>query len=172
MPIREFHDLNAPIASAIDDREYAIPDINFYSTFAVQNHLSTPRLMRALSGNSNTMKPYATLKPMTNCCIHQQQCLPVYQQSPIILSSKENIPPIEASCGNSLMISTNRILDNKHPSIKELNSDDLIFIENVGHGLFGSIYLAQIKIMKNDNKVETQTVIVKSLNDNVDVNNR
>ncbi|CAF4323948.1 unnamed protein product, partial [Rotaria magnacalcarata] len=89
------------------------------------------------------MSPYPTLKPAMHCCVHQQQYQPLYQSSPMIFSPIEDVPPIEAICGNNLMITINRMVDNKQISIKELNNDDLIFIENIGHGLFGSIYLAE-----------------------------
>ncbi|CAF3471573.1 unnamed protein product [Rotaria socialis] len=172
LPIREFHDLNGPIMSAMDDREYTVPDINFYSTFSPQHPISSPHLIRAPTLNSNMMSPYPTLKPAIHCCVHQQQYQPLYQSSPMILSAIEDIPPIEAICGNNLMITINRMVDNRQISIKEINSDDLIFIENIGHGLFGSIYLTELKIINNDNKMEKKSVIVKSLNDNADEKHR
>ncbi|CAF3793230.1 unnamed protein product [Rotaria sordida] len=172
LQIREFHDLNAPIESAIDDREYAIPDVNFYSTFSPKHNLTSPHLIRPLTINSNNMNSYPTLKPILHCCIHQQQQkqhLSMYQQSSILFSSIEEIPLIEATCGNSLMITMNLIMDNKQISIKEINSDDLICIDNIGHGLFGNIHLAELQITNNDNQIEKQNVIIKSLNENVDV---
>lgn len=133
LPIREFHDLNRPVASAMDDREYAVPDVNFYSTFSPKHNFYSPRLIRT---------------PISHCCMHLTMC----QQSSI-----EGISSIEATCGNNLMIKTNLSEENQQILIKEMNSDDLIFIEKLGEGLFGSIHLAEI------NK---QNVIVKSLNDN------
>ncbi|CAF4679630.1 unnamed protein product [Rotaria sp. Silwood1] len=168
LQIREFHDLNAPIENAIDDREYAIPDVNFYSTFSPKHNLTSPHLLRALTINSNNMNSYPTLKPISHCCIHQQQYLPIYQQSPILFSPIEETSPIEATCGNSLMITMNIVMDNKQISIKEINNDDLTCVENIGRGLFGNIHLAEVKVTNNDNKIEKQNVIIKSLNDNVD----
>ncbi|CAF3991272.1 unnamed protein product [Rotaria sp. Silwood2] len=169
LQIREFHDLNAPIESAIDDREYAMPDVNFYSTLSHKYNLTSPRLFRALTINPNNMNSYPTLQPISHCCFHQQQYLPMHQQSPMLFSQVEESPPVEAPCGNSLMITMNIIMDNKQVSIKEINSDDLICIENIGHGLVGSIHLAELQVTNNDNEIKKQNVIIKSLNDNADV---
>jgi hypothetical protein len=168
LPIREFHDLNAPIASAIDDRDYAIPDVNFYSTFSPQHNLYSPRLMRTSTTNSGSINnPYATLKPIPHCCVHQQQYLTMCQSSSML------IPPIEATCGNSLMIKMNMMMiENQQILIKEINTDDLVFVNNIGHGLFGNIHLAELKILHNDNQIEKQNVIVKSLNDNIGDNQK
>lgn len=145
LPIREFHDLNAPVASAIDDREYAIPEVNFYSTFSPQHNLYSPRLMRIST---------------PQCCIHQQQqqqYLTMYQQPSMVISSIQEVQPIEAICGNSLMMT---IMEYQPMIIKEFDINDLVLIKKIGDGSFGSIHLAELKIMNNKN------VIVKSLNDN------
>lgn len=168
LPIREFHDLNPPIDNAIDDREYAIPDINFYSTFSPTHNLSTPHLIRASTVDPNNMHSYLTLKPISHCCIHQQQFLPMYTPSSMLLAQVEDFPPIEANCGNSLMITMHRTMDDEQITTKEINSDDIIFGENIGHGAFGSVHLGEMQFINNDNKVEKQTVIIKLLNDNVD----
>jgi hypothetical protein len=160
LPIREFYDLNAPIASAIDDREYAIPDVNFYSTFSPKHHLYSPRFMRTSTTNSGSINPYSILKPIPQCCIHQQQYSTICQPVPIMISSIQESLPIEATCGNSLMMTMNTIEENQMMLIKEINSDDLVFMTKIGEGLFGSIHLA----MNNDK----QHVIVKSLNENAD----
>ena len=171
LPVREFHDLNVPVESAIDDDDYAIPDVNFYSTFSPKHTLSSPHLIRTSTMiNSNNVKTYSTLKPILPCCIHQQQYLSMYQQSsPILFSLMDETPTVEAPCGNSLMITMNMYIESKQISIKDINSDDVVFIANIGHGLFGSISLAEIKLINNDNKIEKRNVIIKSLNDDVDV---
>ncbi|CAF4788550.1 unnamed protein product, partial [Rotaria magnacalcarata] len=77
--------LNAPVTSAVDDRDYAVPDVNFYSTFAHSPHMNLHRKhMPPLSSTSSyTCSPrlvrpaninrYPTLKPLpTHCCLHQQ----------------------------------------------------------------------------------------------------
>lgn len=95
LPIREFHDMNGPIHSAVDDREYAVPDVNFYSTFAHSPHMNvhqkyappvlpststymcSPRLIRPV-----TRHCYPTLKPINpHCCIHQQYLTMQMRQS-------------------------------------------------------------------------------------------
>ena len=120
--------------------------------------------------NSNNTNSYTTLKPILHSCIHQQQYLSMHQQSsPMLFSLMEETPSIEAPCGNSLMITMNMYLENKQISTNDINSDDLVLIENIGHGQFGRISLAEIKLINNDNKIEKQDVIMKSLNDNVDV---
>ncbi len=162
LPIREFHDLNAPIPSAIDDREYAIPDVNFYSTFSPRHDLYSPRLMRT------STNAYPTLKPIPHCCIHQQPYSTICQPSSIMISPIQEASPIEATCGNSLMMSMSIIEENQSMLIKEINSDDFVFITKINEGLFGSIHLAEMKMMSDDNKIEKQHVIVKLLNENVD----
>ncbi|UJR28723.1 hypothetical protein I4U23_009952 [Adineta vaga] len=185
LPIREFHDLNAPMTSAIDDREYAIPDINFYSTFTHSPHLNhhkkyitplsstssytcSPRLVRPPNVNC-----YPTLKPLPSqhCCIHQQYLTMQHCQPPIPINANRILPPhaeefssIESSCGNSLMMKLNSMIDNQLTAIKEINSDDINIMEKIGDGLFGSIHIAEMKLITN----EKQTVLVKSLNENTD----
>jgi hypothetical protein len=185
LPIREFHDLNAPITSAVDDREYAVPDVNFYSTFAHSPHMNfhkkalpplstnssytcSPRLVRA-----SNMNCYPTLKTIPpHCCMHQQYLTMQSRQQSISSNSNmilytqtEEFPSIEAPCGNSLMIKMNSNLDNQQIlNIKEINSDHLNLLEKMGDGLFGNIHLAEMKLANN----EKQSVIVKSLNDNLD----
>lgn len=167
LPIREFHDLNAPIACAIDDREYAVPEMNFYSTFSPQHNLYSPRLMRVPTINSHNGNLYPTLKPIPHCCIHQQQ--QQYVQPPIFISSIQEASPIEAICGNSLMMT---MVEYQPMLIKELNNDDLVLIKKIGDGSFGSIHLAELQIINKDNQIEKQNVIVKLLNDNIDENQK
>ncbi|CAF4084609.1 unnamed protein product [Adineta steineri] len=164
LPIREFYDLNAPITNTIDEREYAASDINFYSTFSPPNNLYSPRLIRPSVINSNA---YPTIKPISYCCIQEQQYTTLCQQSSILLSLTQDILPIEGLCGNSLMIKMNVIEENQQISINEINDDQLIFIKKIGNGLFGSIHLAEIHGIYLNNKIEKQHVIVKTLNDNV-----
>ena len=159
LPIREFHDLNAPIASAIDDREYAIPDLNFYSTFSPKHNLYSPRFVRTPTINSGSINPYPTLKPIPQCCIHPQQYSTICQPVPMIISPIQDSLPIEAPCGNSLMMGENQTM-----LIKEINSDDLVFMNKIGEGLFGSIHLAELNVANGDK----QHVVVKSLNENAD----
>ncbi|CAF3512842.1 unnamed protein product [Rotaria socialis] len=185
LPIREFHDLNAPVTSAVDDRDYAVPDVNFYSTFAHSPHMNlhrkhipplsstpsytcSPRLVRPANINR-----YPTLKPLpTHCCLHQQYLTMQHRQPSIKSNSNmilycqttEEFPSIEALCGNSLMIKINSTIDNQQILIKEIQSDSINFIEKIGDGLFGSIHLAEMKLVDN----EKQNVIIKSLNDNVE----
>jgi hypothetical protein len=80
----------------------------------------------------------------------------------ILYSQTEEFPSIEASCGNSLMIKINSI--HEQIILKEINSENINIIEKLGDGLFGNIHLAEMKLINN----EKQTVIVKSLNDNID----
>jgi hypothetical protein len=119
------------------------------------------------------MNCYPTLKsiPPPHCCIHQQYL--TMQHHPPSISSNSNIilfsqteesPSVESSCGNSSMIKINSIIDTQQISIKEINSENLNFLDKIADGLFGSIHLAEINLLNN----EKQTVIVKSLNDNVD----
>jgi hypothetical protein len=185
LPIREFHDMNAPITSAVDDREYAVPDVNFYSTFTHSPHLNhhkkyitplssassytcSPRLVRPTN-----MACYPTLKPVPppHCCIHQQyltmqRCQPLVAANASRLMSlpADEVSPIEGSCGNSLMIKVHSMIDAQLITIKEVNSDDIHIMEKVGDGLFGSVHIAEMKSITN----EKQTVLVKSLNENTD----
>jgi hypothetical protein len=184
LPIREFHDLNAPITSAVDDREYAVPDVNFYSTFTHSPHLNlhkkpfsplssvssytcSPRLIRPVNVNC-----YPTLKPIpAHCCIHQQYLTMQHRQpsitsnSNIILYSQtEEYPSIEGSCGNNLMIKLTSIVNSEQIILKEIDSENIHIIEKIGDGLFGNIHLAEMKLINN----EKQNVIIKSLNDNID----
>ena len=64
-------------------------------------------------------------------------------QSVRLFSSVQDAAPIEATCGNSLMIKMNMIVENQQISINELNNDELIFVKKMGDGLFGSIHLAE-----------------------------
>jgi len=145
LPIREFHDFNTPLTNAIDDREYAVPDLNFYSTFS-------PRLMR----------PSTSIKSIPHCCAHQSP-RPVIYMPPV-----QDAPSVEASCGNSLMMT---MLANDHQLqsfVKDLNANDLVVVKKIGDGLFGSIHLGELQIAEN----EKQLVIVKTLNNNVDENQK
>ncbi|CAF1025740.1 unnamed protein product [Adineta ricciae] len=160
LPVREFYDLNAPITNSGDDRDYAVPDMNFYSTFSPAHHIYTPRLLRA-----SALNPCPTLKPTSYCCLHQQQehsyataCQQVFP--PVV----QDISSIEATCGNSLMIQMNSMGENHQMSMQEITSDQLVFIEKIGDGLFGSIHIAE---MSNDTDSEKRTVVIKVLNDNV-----
>lgn len=184
LPIREFHDLNAPISSAIDDREYAVPDVNFYSTFTHSPHIGlhkkalppfssassytcSPRLVRP--GNINC---YPTLKPIpAHCCIHQQYLTMQHRQpsitsnsNVILYSPNEEYPTIEGSCGNSLMIRLLPLINSETITLNEIDSDNINIIEKIGEGLFGSIHLAEMKLANN----EKQNVMIKSLNEDVD----
>jgi len=94
------------------------------------------------------------------------------QQSAILFSSTKDVTSIEGTCGNSLMIKMNMIVENQQISIKELNSDEIVLGKKIGDGLFGSIYLAEMHTIHKDNKMEKQNVIVKSLNENVDDNQK
>ncbi len=141
--------------------------MNFYSTFSPIHNLHSPHLIRASIPNS-----YPTLKPISHCCIHEQQYLTMCQQSAILFPSAKDVTSIEATCGNSLMIKMNMIVENQQISIKELNSDEIVLGKKIGDGLFGSIYLAEMHSIHKDNKMEKQNVIVKSLNENVDDNQK
>lgn len=192
LPIREFHDLNAPITSAIDEREYAVPDVNFYSTFTHSPHINlhkkplptlsttssytcSPRLIRPTNVNC-----YPTLKPMpAHCCIHQQYLtmqhhhhhpplpppLPLpSSSSSIAYTQTEEFPILEASCGNNLMIKINSNVNHETININEINSENLNILEKIGDGLYGNIHLGEMKLSNN----EKQNVIIKSLNENID----
>ncbi|CAF1656854.1 unnamed protein product, partial [Adineta ricciae] len=186
LPIREFHDLNAPITSAVDDREYAVPDINFYSTFAHSPHLNhhkkyitplssassytcSPRLIRPANINC-----YPTLKtlPSQHCCIHQQYLTMQHCQPSITVNPNRVLPPsvvdelatIEGPCGNSLMMKFNSMVDTQLITIKEINSDDINIMEKIGDGLFGSVHVGEMKL----NGGERQTVLIKSLQESTD----
>ena len=184
LPIREFHDMNAPINSAVDDREYAVPDVNFYSTFAHSPHINlhqkhlpilspnssytcSPRLIRPINRHC-----YPTLKPISpHCCMHQQYLTMQTRQSSksvhphmIPCPPAEEFPSIEATCGNSLMVKAPSLLDSQHISITEMQSDHLAILNKIGDGLFGSIHLAELTTANQDK----QAVLVKSLNDNAD----
>jgi len=82
----------------------------------------------------------------------------------ILYSQTEEFPSIEASCGNNLMIKINSMIYNEQIIIKEINSENLNIIEKIGDGSFGTIHLAEMKLINN----EKQNVIIKSLNDNID----
>ena len=184
LPIREFHDMNGPINSAVDDREYAVPDVNFYSTFSHSPHLNlhqkyhppappsssymcSPRLIRPV-----TRHCYPTLKPINpHCCIHQQYLTMQTRQSTKSSNSNivtychpEEFPSIEASCGNCLMIKYPSIGDNQLITINEIHSDRLTLMEKIGDGLFGSLHVAELSSSNH----EKQMVIVKSLKDATD----
>ena len=178
LPIREFHDMNAPVTSAIDDREYAVPDVNFYSTFAHSPHMNLHKkpLPPLSSTSSYTCSPrlvrpanvsyYPTLKPLLgHCCIHQQYLTMQRCQPPSIhYSQVEDYPPIEASCGNSLMVKFNSTIQFDSLNINEINSENIHILDKIGDGLFGSIHLAEMTLSNNDK----QHVLIKSLHDNCD----
>jgi hypothetical protein len=175
LPIREFHDLNAPIASAIDDREYAIPDVNFYTIFSQKYNLYSPRLMRASTTNSENINLCPTLNSIPHCCIYQQQqqqYITMCQQPSMLISPIQEGLPVEGICGNSLMITMNMMVENQQMLIKEIDGDNLVFVKKIGDGSFGSIHLAELKVINNNNNIEKQHVIVKSLNDNVGDNQK
>jgi hypothetical protein len=119
--------------------------------------------MRTSTTNSENINSYSTLKPIPHCCIHQQQYLTMPS---ILISPLQEAPPIEATCGNSLMIT---MVENQQILIKEIIGDDLVFIKKIGQGSFGNIHLAELQV---NNTKEKQTVIVKSLNDNVGDNQK
>ena len=184
LPIREFHDMNAPVTSAVDDREYAVPDVNFYSTFNHSPHINMhPKYLPPLSSNSSyTCSPrlirpvnrhcYPTIKSVTpHCCIHQQYLTMQTRQSTkscnsnnIIYSQSEEYPAVEAPCGNSLMIKVPLTSEILPPSIIEIPSDQLKLIEKIGDGLFGSLHLAEM----TSTDEEKRMLLVKSLSDNAD----
>ncbi|UJR20843.1 hypothetical protein I4U23_023953 [Adineta vaga] len=164
LPVREFYDLNVPITNTNDDRDYAVPDVNFYSTFSPAHHVYSPHLIRTSTANTN---PYPTLKPISYCCLHH----PHQQEHPYATMCQQISPPtiqdissIEATCGNSLMIKLNPNVQNQQMSMKEINNDQLVFIEKIGDGSFGSLHIAEMNV---DNAIEKETVIVKLLNDNI-----
>jgi hypothetical protein len=115
------------------------------------------------------MNCYPTLKPLPpHCCLHQQYLTMQHRQpslssnsNVILYSQTDECSSIEGSCGNSVMIKINSIIDNQQLPMKEINSENLNFIEKIGDGLFGSIHLAELNLINN----EKQHVIVKSLND-------
>lgn len=155
--------MNAPVTNNIDDREYAMPDMNFYSTFSPAHNVYSPRLIR-----TSVTTPYPTLKPIPFCCVHQQQTYStITQQSSVLYSPTQDISSIEGPCGNSLMIQMNAIVENQQISMQEINHNQVVFIQKIGDGLFGSIHLAEVHRINQENMFEKQHVIVKSLNDNV-----
>jgi len=81
----------------------------------------------------------------------------------MLISPIQEASPIEAICGNSLMMT---MIEYQQILTKELNSDDLVLIKKIGDGSFGSIHLAELQVINNNNQIEKQNVIVKSLNDN------
>ena len=160
------------MASAIDDREYAIPDVNFYSTFSPSHNLYSPRLMRTPTAHSGSINPYPTLKPIPHCCALQQQYLTMCPSPSVRMAPIQEGPLIEAICGNSLMITMN-LMEGKQPIlIKEINGDDLVFIAKIADGLFGSIHLAEMEVMNDDSAIEKHNVIVKSLSENAKDNQK
>ena len=94
------------------------------------------------------------------------QCRQSSTSNMILYSQREEFPPIEALCGNSLMIKlTQSTIDSQSvTTIKEIQADNLNLIEKLTDGLFGSIHLAEMQLINN----EKQNVLVKFLNDNVD----
>jgi len=130
--------------------------------------------MRASTTNSESINPYPTLKPIPHCCIHQQQqqYITMCQQPSMLISPIQEALPIEGTCGNSSMITMNMIVENQQMLIKQMDGDNLVFVKKIGDGSFGSIHLAELKVINNDNKIEKQHVIVKSLNDNVGDNQK
>ena len=54
-------------------------------------------------------------------------------------------------------------------SIKELNRDDVLLLDKLGDGLFGSIHLAEMKVKHPSavGEIVKQMVVVKSLHDHV-----
>ena len=170
LPVREFYDYNAPVSSAIDDRDYAMPDVNFYSTFSPKHHLQSPRSTRASTTNSNTIRSYRTLKPVPPCCVFQdqEQHLNVNPLAATVLPLHDDVPSVEAACGNSLILRMSPVTNDHPTSTKEIHSDDLILKEKIGGGLFGSIHLAEWKTSHQENKTETTQVIVKALDGHAD----
>ena len=182
--------MNGPINSAVDDREYAVPDVNFYSTFAHSPHLNvqqkyappvippaatymcSPRLIRPM-----TRHCYPTLKPINpHCCIHQQYLTMQTRQSTksasnsnvITYAPTEDFPPIEAPCGNSFMVKCSSSDDHQSININEIHSDRLTLMEKMADGLFGSLHVAELTSFNH----EKQLVIVKSLKDTSDEKNK
>ena len=159
LPVREFYDFNAPISSAMDDREYATPEMNFYSTFSPKHPCHSPPSLRASATNTTSINSYPTLKPIPPCCHHQ----PPIQYT----TMQEEAPAIEAACGNSLMIQSFVIPHDQPVPINEINLDDVLLLDKLGDGLFGSLHLAEMKV-KHSPEVDEMTkrmVIVKSLHD-------
>lgn len=116
LPIREFYDYNAPVSSATEEREYAVPEVNFYSTFSPK-HLCH--------------NVYPTLKSVGTCCVHPYP-------------DRSVLPTIEAMCGNSSISRMPMgIAGDQQRSINELKSDQLIFEEKLTDGKYGSLHLAQ-----------------------------
>jgi hypothetical protein len=176
--------MNAPINSAVDDREYAVPDVNFYSTFAHSPHVNHHlKHLPSLSSNSPYMCTprlihptghhcYPTLRPMSpHCCMHQPyltiQTRHTTKSSNCQMTScspSDEFPSIEASCGNSSMVRCHSQFDSQTMPVKDIHVEHLTFKEKLGDGLFGSVHLAELFVPNH----EKQFVIVKSLKDNVD----
>ena len=80
----------------------------------------------------------------------------------------EEFPPIEAPCGNSLMVKYSSLDDHQSININEIHSDRLTLMEKIGDGVFGSLHLAELTSFNH----EKQMVIVKSLKDISDEKNK
>ena len=126
--------------------------------------------MRASIGNSNTIRSYRTMKTVPPCCAFQdqEQHLNVNPLAATVLSHNADAPPVEAVCGNSLILRLSPTIDDQPISIKEIHSDDFILKEKIGGGLFGSIHVAEWKTASLENKTDTRQVYVKLLDDHAD----
>jgi hypothetical protein len=163
LPVREFYDFNAPVSSAIDDREYAVPDTNFYSTFSGKHPCHSPQSIRASTTNSTSLNSYRTLKSMPLYCIHPTMACQAVLPTTMFDYVSDSVS-IEAPCGNNLFVSTGQI---SSVPIKQLNNNDLVVREKVADGLFGCIHLANMKSTLADHTSDERLVIVKSLHENV-----
>lgn len=83
---------------------------------------------------------------------------------PCVPPPPEEFPSIEATCGNSLMVKAQSLLDSQPISINEIHSDHLAILHKIGDGLFGTIHFAELTTANQ----EKQGVLVRSLNDNAD----
>ena len=167
--MREFYDLNAPVTSASDDREYAVPDLNFYTTFSPKHPFSTPRSLRASTTHSTSINSYPTLKSIPPCCGHvpSEQYFPLLPESSYPFTQTQEASAIESACGNSLMIRMATESNVHSSSIQYIDADELRVTDKIGQGTFGSIHLAERFIIQDGSNHKTQLVIVKKLNDEV-----
>ncbi|CAF1078740.1 unnamed protein product [Didymodactylos carnosus] len=191
LQIREFHD---PKFSD-GDREYAVPDIGYYSTFSRSphskshaNHLHSsssytcsPRLVR--SNDPSMTNTCMTMLPSNQHCMHHH----LHHRNHANMSSnittlkrkcvhETSLIPLEGVCGNCTMMNNAIKLINSNstgtvPS-SSISSENIRFIEKIGGGLFGDIHIAELRESNDQQQHKTQTVLIKSIKHDADESTR
>ncbi|CAF0831961.1 unnamed protein product [Didymodactylos carnosus] len=189
LQIREFHDPKFNDS----DREYAVPDIGYYSTFSHSPHLKSnhlqssssytcsPRLLRSndlsTTNNLSNNTCITMLSPNQHCTHHDYHHNHVdMTYNTTTLKQKcvheTNLIPVEGVCGNCTMI---KLISSNSTGIvasSSIPSENIKFIEKIGNGLFGNIHIGELYQLNDQQQYQTQTVLIKSIKHDVDENTK